>query len=233
MAQFILNGGFGMPAGMQQLLQEKYRQSGQLTAAQSNQANAQAKLDAQRAAVVQPLAQSQIGLEKTQGGLNNANAYKAKEEGDMVKPLGFADINYKNSAANAANANARLDNMRSDYFPRITESTLDLNRSQIGLQGKLGGLYSSQSGLYDTQSRNEGLGLLFNKRGTARVPGKGEGDTVPSMLEPNEAVLNKHAADMLGRKKIAELNKKGNAKREKENVSKVAAMLKSMSSGMV
>ncbi len=48
-------------------------------------------------------------------------------------------------------------------------------------------------------------------KGTARVPGKGSGkkDTVKAKLAPGEAVLNKAAADNLGRGMIAALNKVG------------------------
>ena len=49
------------------------------------------------------------------------------------------------------------------------------------------------------------------KRGTARVPGKGDGtkDTVKAKLAPGEAVLNKGAADHMGRGLIAALNHVG------------------------
>lgn len=49
------------------------------------------------------------------------------------------------------------------------------------------------------------------KKGIARVPGKGDGtkDTVPAVLAPGEAVLNKAAADKMGRGLIAALNKMG------------------------
>jgi hypothetical protein len=48
-------------------------------------------------------------------------------------------------------------------------------------------------------------------KGTARVPGKGDGtrDTVPANLAPGEAVLNRPAADMAGRGLIAALNALG------------------------
>ena len=53
-----------------------------------------------------------------------------------------------------------------------------------------------------------GAGYLF---GQTTVPGQGSGtvDTVPAMLAPHEAVLNKAAADMLGRGLIASLNASG------------------------
>jgi hypothetical protein len=53
-----------------------------------------------------------------------------------------------------------------------------------------------------------GAGYLF---GANEVPGQGSGqtDTVPAMLAPHEAVLNKAAADILGRGLIAALNTQG------------------------
>jgi hypothetical protein len=53
-----------------------------------------------------------------------------------------------------------------------------------------------------------GAGYLF---GATAVPGRGSGttDTVPAMLAPHEAVLNRAAADMVGRGLIAALNKRG------------------------
>jgi|SRR5215467_1043258 len=53
-----------------------------------------------------------------------------------------------------------------------------------------------------------GAGYLF---GATAVPGQGSGrvDKVPAMLAPHEAVLNRAAADILGRGKIAALNAQG------------------------
>jgi hypothetical protein len=53
-----------------------------------------------------------------------------------------------------------------------------------------------------------GAGYMF---GANEVPGQGSGtvDKVPAMLAPHEAVLNKAAADMLGRGLIAALNSRG------------------------
>jgi hypothetical protein len=53
-----------------------------------------------------------------------------------------------------------------------------------------------------------GAGYLF---GATAVPGQGSGtvDKVPAMLAPHEAVLNRAAADMMGRGRIAALNAQG------------------------
>lgn len=63
----------------------------------------------------------------------------------------------------------------------------------------------------------DGPGLPERQRyakGTAKVPGKGSGkvDTIPAMLAPGEAVLNKPAAQHMGRGLIAALNQMGAAK---------------------
>jgi hypothetical protein len=52
------------------------------------------------------------------------------------------------------------------------------------------------------------------KTGTTKVPGKGSGkvDTVPAMLAPGEAVLNKGAAEHVGRQNIEAANQIGLAK---------------------
>jgi hypothetical protein len=56
-----------------------------------------------------------------------------------------------------------------------------------------------------------GAGYMLGANGANEVPGQGTGktDTVPAMLAPHEAVLNRAAADMLGRGLIAALNTQG------------------------
>jgi hypothetical protein len=62
-----------------------------------------------------------------------------------------------------------------------------------------------------TRSNPDRLKELGLKRGTTRVPGKGSGkvDTVDAKLAPGEAVLNKAAAESMGRDKIAAANAAG------------------------
>lgn len=61
------------------------------------------------------------------------------------------------------------------------------------------------------KSKKAGLGL---KKGITKVPGKGSGkvDKVPAKLAPGEAVLNKAAAEHLGRGVITALNALGRQK---------------------
>lgn len=67
--------------------------------------------------------------------------------------------------------------------------------------------------LADATSRTRSVGKKWinAKNGMRVVPGRGDGtkDTVHAMLAPHEAVLNKAAAEKLGRSKIAKLNVDG------------------------
>jgi hypothetical protein len=51
------------------------------------------------------------------------------------------------------------------------------------------------------------MGNLGRKYGETRVPGIGAEDTEPRLLAPGEAVLTRRAAEKIGRRKIASLNK--------------------------
>lgn len=64
------------------------------------------------------------------------------------------------------------------------------------------------------QYHAEGTADVSYRAGATKVPGKGSGkvDTVPAMLAPHEAVLNKGAAEHMGRDNITKLNKIGLAK---------------------
>lgn len=69
---------------------------------------------------------------------------------------------------------------------------------------------NGDSSFKDVPIKKDDTRLGF-KRGIARVPGKGNGmkDTVKAKLAPGEAVLNKAAADHMGRGLIGALNKAG------------------------
>jgi hypothetical protein len=60
-------------------------------------------------------------------------------------------------------------------------------------------------------SNSQATGQMTFKRGTTRVPGRGDPriDKIPAVLAPGEAVLNKPAADAIGRARIASANRRG------------------------
>lgn len=362
----------GMPPGFADALAKKYAILQQQANADSARAAAEALLNRRQASVVVPEAMSRVGL-------NNANAYKTRQEGDVVKPLADADIRRNDAWIRASDEGMRNQRVTTDANAGLVRSqttTNDLNNAYIPLEkrqaletGEIKKQYlpgTLQSGInannaaanannaqgrnYDADTRNRdtiirppgdqsmmaplpsmpapfqpssALAALLSspraeamkptptrvsasparapamppmsapiqinlasadpaatpstvpgmapvirrevtpsfldeqggssflkpmrtsflsrspfsspslqlKRGTARVPGKGSGDKVPAMLEPGEAILNKHAAGMIGRDKIAKANAKGNQMRTKENLSKLAQALQMM--GMV
>jgi hypothetical protein len=90
-------------------------------------------------------------------------------------------------------------------------TTLDqviADRQRRGMPPLSSGMLQGPDEILDVTPRRPRLGFA---KGTARVPGKGSGkvDTVPAKLAPGEAVLNKAAADKMGRGAIARLNKAG------------------------
>lgn len=80
-------------------------------------------------------------------------------------------------------------------------------RKQLETQQRLRDEYAPA-----TKKGRLGLGIGTSlKKGTEKVPGKGDGtkDTVPAKLAPGEAVLNKAAAEFMGRGLIKKLNEMG------------------------
>lgn len=162
-------------------------------------------------------------LNDSQAAQNYADAYYKRQSGNAVPGLTGSQINQNNASAfqmrqegNAIPFRAANDALNNQFttYPTQTES--------------------DAAGRADYTDGLQELKKIISpfKRGTARVPGKGEGDKVPAMLEPGEAVLNKKAAGMIGRDKIAAANKKGNDARDKMENSRVAQLLMKMSRGM-
>lgn len=338
MAQMFLPA-FGMPPGMAQLLQEKYRQSGQVAAANAAQANAAAALQRQQAGVVNAESAARVRasdaaafLDKKKGGAIDPALQLDRDKFNVWRDDTNSNIKFRDAATEGQQINNRalplklsrellMGEQELKYYPKRQDAEIDqiksqtdLNRSGVGVNEKNARdpLIGPQSSLQsnpapDTTLAGLGLGVanniwsnmksaaqavgptlsaplfanmsmsspspvlaaptldvasaapamaprrrsssmlasvdggsdslldgsflnnkLYLKRGMARVPGKGSGDKVPAMLEPNEAILNKHAADIIGRDKIAKANAKGNMQRQKAEVGKVAKLLRQM-----
>lgn len=197
-----------------------------------------------------------------QAAQNYAQANLQNQQAGMVRTLGIAEAAQRNAAANLSNTQAgvlpgvsnseiRRNNSASDYTDMQTSLYRPLTLSQINENNSRSGLLGEQTRMYEpltkSQINQNNASAEYNqseadknnakvgkyKRGIARVPGKGSGDKIMAMLEPGEAVVNRKAAGMIGRDKIAKANAKGNQMRQQEDRSKLAAFLKKMSSGMV
>jgi hypothetical protein len=173
---------------------------------------------------------SKIDLQGAQG-----NAYRAD--------AAFTNARAAEVPADSASSRALQEAQRSLYSAQAVEVPADSasNRTYQDRTGRAA-IQNADSGALSadadhTNANTLMLKALGKKRGVAKVPGKGSGDKVPAMLEPGEAVLNKHAAGMIGHDLIAKANKKGNQMRDKEDAktaksaSKLADALKMM--GMV
>lgn len=117
------------------------------------------------------------------GNLNAARQGLIKQQSKVVVPLAISEI--ANTRANTGYTQANTFGVQEDNIGKV-------ERNAPGTQS-----------IFDR--------LFGFAKGTAKVPGKGDGteDTVPTMLAPGEAVLNKHAAESLGRGFIDALNKVG------------------------
>lgn len=123
---------------------------------------------------------------------------------DATEETTFAPGVYELSQAalSVSNPNSAAAREQASYEASNTEQAL---RDRMELQDSL------RRDLAPVNPRKRyGLGHSL-KRGTEKVPGKGSGkvDTVPAKLAPGEAVLNKAAAEHLGRGFIKMLNQMG------------------------
>lgn len=216
-----------------QALAEKYRQSGTQVAAQAAEARARAGLYGEQAKTIVPLAQSSIATDASNRALTDTQT-------EWLPRLNQADIDYKN-------ANKNFINTQNYWYG--TKTLSDMNEAGARSRnydatslGMLNDIRPAASPFEPIGSASKrllgGIGgfriLPGFKRGVTSVPGKGAGDKMPAMLEPKEAVLNKHAADMLGRKKIAQLNKAGNEKRTQQATQKMSKLAQALKqAGMI
>ena len=122
------------------------------------------------------------------GGLRDAEAYRTNQEGAQVGPN--------------AESQRNLQSQQGGFYGAQTRSLNDL-----------GGYSKGTPNVPDRPATPAEMHffhqhLLAAKQGATKVPGKGPStvDTVPAMLAPREAVLNEHAADLIGRDKIAAAN---------------------------
>lgn len=115
----------------------------------------------------------------------------------------------RNDAAYQQGALAN-DAVKNDIAALNSDRTYELGQISAGLEDRK----LAQDEAQDLR-RNEYLTKSLTdygfKKGITKVPGKGNGkkDTVKAKLAPGEAVLNKAAADKMGRGLISALNKVG------------------------
>jgi hypothetical protein len=225
---------FGMPPpGFDDLIALKYQQqkfgldSARIQAiAQANLANTQAgSIPATTAAQVEE-SKARSGLYGKQGqestarsGLYGAQSLSEQMRNQWYGPEAQARINLDNSSAGLNRANAlgpTYNYSSSNLDPAVAAGAY--SKSQAQMNGGVapmvvpgGGSDTSVTpGGMITQDDDDG----GHRMGVTRIGGRGNGtkDTVKTKLAPGEAVLNRSAADMIGRGLIAHANKLGAAR---------------------
>lgn len=204
------------PPGFMQNLDRKYGLMARDVATREMAARSNANLDMARAAGLA----ADAGLRTAQAeGLRNEIA---SDRADWFDPqglrqaraaLGFAQAGTQRAQTGLLQEQTALARrVREDSMPRDTRPAQGFELMSERPESDV---------LSPRPTRPRGLGLPYSlsldlpelrfAKGTARVPGKGNGtkDTVKARLAPGEAVLNKPAADMAGRGMIAALNKLG------------------------
>jgi hypothetical protein len=162
---------------------------------------------------VAPIAQSEIGLRGAQAGYSGALAKAANAPFDPANLSFEARVKDFNTLGHPYEVPAPAASALGTSSP-INTSTY----RSIGDGGPQGSATASvavqprpQWADDYMQDRQQDAGY---SSGTSHVPGQGDGtvDTVPAMLAPGEAVLNKGAAEHMGRGMIAAVNKIGLAR---------------------
>lgn len=163
-----------------------------------------------------------IEAKRVAAGIPAAGANQTPPTGPAVPPpsTGPATNSYgvTPSATDQAIIDAQ-DRLRTDNAMRDIKSAgqsdtiASVGRQNIKLSSGLGMPSASSTPSTSSTDSDFSPGSTFGrfKKGIARVPGKGDGtkDTVKAKLAPGEAVLNKAAADKMGRGLIGALNKMG------------------------
>lgn len=199
----------GMPDGMDYWLGRKYGaiemdSAARMLAARGNYATnlaqAGAITDASRNdAALLPFRLGNIGSQTTQnlsqGGFYDAQAHNLNALDTPADPLSLST----HGALLGPRAQPFAESYR--YSPGGMSRPAPTSLGTSSLTPQIG----------DQVRLSPGMPAVRYAKGTARVPGKGSGkvDTQPAMLAPGEAVLNKPAAEHMGRGLIAALNQMG------------------------
>jgi hypothetical protein len=180
---------------------------------------------------VAPLARSEIGLRGAQAGYSGA---LAKQTNALYDPgnldfdtlahhaktiLGYPEEAPGTSAPTLQMQDQQQDQQQDAISPNTPAPAIHINGTTPVTQSAFDP-FAANSPAFAPGSFNRRLGpdepagVSPYAKGTPKVPGKGSGkvDTVPAMLAPGEAVLNKAAAEHMGRGMIEQLNKFGLAK---------------------
>ena len=157
----------------------------------------QAALHRAQAGMVQPLGESEIGLQSAQGGYYGAQSNLTNENAKMVQPLARSEIDLRKAQGGYYGAQSNMTNENAKMVQPLAGSEIDLRKGQ-------GDYYGAESGAV-----RQGSGEFATGTSHVSAPGDGTVDTTKAKLANGEAVLNKGAAEHLGQPAIQALNAVG------------------------
>jgi hypothetical protein len=144
------------------------------------------------------------------GGSSSGSGLSSDPNAGLQQELLQAQIKQALAGANATNTNASNAEDAGLMQKKLFDQTYNFDGPTRG-QLEADALADAELAKEAAKRKKEGLGL---KKGITKVPGKGSGkvDKVKATLAPGEAVLNKAAAEHLGRGVITALNALGRQK---------------------
>ena len=166
----------------------------------------------QEAGQVTPLARSEIGLRGAQGN------YYGAETKNIMAQHDPANLDFGTLVHHARSVLGYPD----EPAPSAGTPLIGIAGPSQPASSPLAGPYASYRSILDggpmgatpDEIQDQDQDAVGHASGTSKIPGEGSGkvDTVPAMLAPGEAVLNKGAAEHMGRGMIKQLNDLGLAK---------------------
>ena len=193
----------GPPAGFEDFLTQKYNIQKQEATNRGNLENAQAG--------------AITGALGTENALRAAQANETNTRTSTLQPLAQSSIASTQAGIGETQARTGLYNTQShvaglDLYP-VNDTIAHVFHAGM-TNANSAFRPQTDDGSQPVTTQNNVSILDHFKAGTEKVPGKGTGkvDTVPAMLAPGEAVLNKGAAEHMGRGNIKQLNQIGLAK---------------------
>jgi hypothetical protein len=222
-----------MWGGIGAFVAEKYAIQRLQAEAAARNSNAQAGLTSAQTREVAANAEAMRRQSGSTTGLNEAQTDKTRTETGLLPDESRARVGLNDASAANLNASARGQGIQNDAFSTMfnpqqmtsfgmrTPTPPPTGSDGLGFGLGAVSLTPTISGRSSVRQDPVGSNLIEDAKrlqrapgyakGTARVPGKGDPrkDTVPAKLAPGEAVLNKPAAETLGRGLITALNKIG------------------------
>ena len=153
------------------------------------------------------------GIGKVAGGLSGQAAAQASQAAATASQSSAQATQANTQVLNTINATLqRTSNQLANIFQSLEGNFRTLTTQMSNLIQAIGGFSttlrsSSVAGFAGGVRRRSGGGKILGFNRGGMVPGNGNGDTVPAMLEPGEFVIKKSSVNSIGAGQLASMNK--------------------------